>query len=160
MIYIGIDNGVTGSIGIIGDRTSEFYHTPVKNELSYTKAKKWIDRIDSIMLKKMLKDLIDVKIIALERPMVDPRKFAATQSAMRALEATLVIIEDLKLPYRYIDSKEWQREMLPSGLKGPELKKASLDIGKRLFPQHAAFFKADADGILIAEYLRRTDAPQ
>ena len=158
MIYIGIDNGVTGSIGIVYDESSEFYHTPVKNELSYTKAKKWIDRIDSVMLKKMLEGH-NVKMVALERPMVDPRKFAATQSAMRALEATLVVIEDLKYPYKYIDSKEWQKEMLPSGLKGTELKKASLDIGKRLFPRHAEFFKADADGILIAEYLRRTDAP-
>ena len=148
MIYIGIDNGVTGSIGIVDDESSEFYHTPVKNELSYTKAKKWIDRIDSVMLKKMLEGH-NVKMVALERPMVDPRK----------LEATLVVIEDLKYPYKYIDSKEWQKEMLPSGLKGTELKKASLDIGKRLFPRHAEFFKADADGILIAEYLRRTDAP-
>jgi len=163
MIYIGIDNGVTGSIGMIGTiagtEISEFYHVPVKNELSYTKAKKWIDRIDSVMLKESLKGF-DVKMVALERPMVNPARFAQTQSAMRALEATLVVIEDLKYPYRYIDSKEWQKEMLPSGLKENELKKASLDIGKRLFPQFADQFKKDADGILIAEYLRRKDAPQ
>ncbi len=159
MIYIGIDNGVTGSIGIVGEEKSEFHHTPVKNELSYTKAKKWIDRIDWEELRRILFGR-QVKIIGIERPMVDPRKFATTQSAMRSLEATLVVIENLQYPYRYIDSKEWQKEMLPSGLKGPELKKASLDIGKRLFPQYADKFKKDADGILIAEYLRRTDAPQ
>ena len=63
MIYIGIDNGVTGSIGIVDDESSEFYHTPVKNELSYTKAKKWIDRIDSVMLKKMLGSLRLLKVL-------------------------------------------------------------------------------------------------
>ncbi len=157
MIYIGIDNGVTGTIGIIGEEEYEgFYHTPVKNELSYTKAKKFIDRIDWAKLEGIIEGL-HVKMIALERPMVNPGRFAATQSAMRSLEATLVIIERLKYPYKYIDSKEWQKEMLPSGLKENELKKASLDIGKRLFPQFADKFKKDADGILIAEYLRRMD---
>ena len=157
MIYIGIDNGVTGSIGIVGEEEYEgFYHTPVKNELSYTKAKKFIDRIDWYDLKELLGHL-HVKMIALERPMVNPARFTASLSAVRALEATLVVIEELKYPYRYIDSKEWQKEMLPRGLKENELKKASLDIGRRLFPQYADQFKKDADGLLIAEYLRRMD---
>jgi hypothetical protein len=155
--YVGFDNGVTGSIGIVTDGWSEFYYVPIKNELSYTKAKKFINRIDSTKLKSIIERL-HVKMIAIERPMVNPKRFAATQSAMRALEATLVVIEDLKYPYRYIDSKEWQKAMLPSGLKENELKKASLDVGTRLFPQHADKFKKDADGLLIAEYLRRTDA--
>lgn len=159
MIYIGIDNGTTGSIGIIIDEWSEFYHTPIKNELSYTKAKKWIDRIDCEELKKIFRfDSKEIAIVALERPMVDPKRFTATQSAMRSLEATLVVIEGLKYPYRYIDSREWQKTMLPSGLRDVELKKASLSIGKRLFPQHAGKFKKDADGILIAEHLRRMNA--
>ena len=36
----------------------------------------------------------------------------------------------------YIDSKEWQKELLPSGCKGEELKTASRDIGCRLFPKY------------------------
>ena len=46
--------------------------------------------------------------------------------------------------------------MLPKGIKGADvLKKASLDVGKRLFPQFADKFKGDADGILIAEWARK-----
>jgi len=161
MIYIGIDNGVTGSIGIISDSgETEFYHVPTKNELSYTKAKKFIDRIDWFELKFILNKPDEVKMVAIERPMVNPGRFAATQSSMRALESVLIVVEYLNLPFEYLDSKGWQKEMLPSGLKGEELKKASLQIGKRLFPQFSDQYKKDADGILIAEYIRRKYAPQ
>jgi hypothetical protein len=86
--------------------------------------------------------------------MVNSTRFNATLSAIRALEATLIALEQAQWPYEYIDSKEWQKELLPKGLKGSdELKNASLDIGKRLFPE--LNIKKDADGLLIAEYLRR-----
>jgi hypothetical protein len=56
----------------------------------------------------------------------------------------------------YIDSKEWQKEMLPKGVKGSdELKKLSLDIGNRLFPQFRDFKHPDRDSLLICEYARR-----
>jgi hypothetical protein len=66
----------------------------------------------------------------------------------------LIALEESQWAYEYIDSKEWQKSLLPKGLKGSEeLKKASLDVGKRLFP--SLDIKKDADGLLIAEYLRR-----
>ena len=46
--YIGIDNGVTGSIGIVG-RDLTYYNmvkTPVISGQDYTKAKKNISRVD------------------------------------------------------------------------------------------------------------------
>ncbi len=90
--------------------------------------------------------------------MVNPTRFKATTSALRALEATLCVIELLRYPYTYIDSKEWQRELLPSAIKGgPELKKASMQIGCRMFPKHKEKIikQKDADGILLAEFCRR-----
>ena len=59
--------------------------------------------------------------------------------------------------YEYIDSKEWQKVLLQKGVKGPELKKASQDIGCRLFPKLKDIIikQKDADGILIAEYCKR-----
>ena len=46
-IYIGIDNGTSGTIGIVGDSISPiFVHTPVKKEQNYTKAKQSITRLD------------------------------------------------------------------------------------------------------------------
>lgn len=158
--YIGIDNGVSGSIGVIDESGSLFYETPTYSQQNYTKKKANITRIDWNSLNVLLKPYQGTNcFVLLERPMVNPQRFQATTSALRSLEATLITIELLNLPHAYIDSKEWQKVLLPQGVKGPEeLKKASLDIGCRLFPQHSGLITKhkDADGILIAEYCRRT----
>lgn len=153
--YIGIDNGVSGSIGIIPHNgvNPEFHKTPVATHLNYTKETKNITRIDVNELTTIIAGLSHPFAI-LERPMVNPQRFQASASALRALEATLIVLEHCGIPYIYIDSKEWQKDMLPKGVKGSDaLKAASLSIGKRLFPQFV--FSGDADGILIAEWARR-----
>lgn len=159
--YIGIDNGVSGSIGIVSEDRSvvEFFKTPVLSQQDYTKRKKNISRIDGVALAKRLgpyqvgEDI--TPFVYVERPMINPGRFHSTISAARALEATLIVLELLRLPYGFIDSKEWQRELLPKGLKGTdELKKASLDIGCRLYPDITTKHP-DRDGLLIAEYGRR-----
>jgi len=158
MIYIGIDNGVTGSIGIIDGEEELYVCTPVFKELSYQKSvKRNISRIDHDALKGVLGDYDGEKVhIGLERPLVNPKNFQSTCSAMRSLESTLLVIEYFKFPYEYIDSKGWQKMLLPP-VKGPDLKIASTQIGIRLFPhlKDEILRRGDADGILIAEYLRR-----
>lgn len=157
-IYIGIDNGTTGTIGIVGnDIAPQLHHTPTKKEQDYTKAKKQVTRLDCIGLKKIIDQFSNNEIcVVMERPMINPTRWTASMSAIRCLEATLIILEMLGIPHQFIDSKEWQREMLPKGIKGSdEQKKASLDIGNRLFPQFVDFKQKDRDGILIAEYARR-----
>lgn len=159
MIYVGIDNGTSSNgIGVVqeGGKSLQFA-TPIKKEQSYTKIKKKISRIDYSRMLNIFEDLLktfpDEKfLVGLERPMVNPRRFFASMSAMRALEATLIVLETLKLDFVYLDSKEWQRVMLPGNAGGEDLKVSSLAEGKRLFPHIK--FKGDADGILIAEYLR------
>ena len=77
-------------------------------------------------------------------------------TAMRCFEAELTALEMSGIRFMFIDSKEWQKELLPKGISGSEeLKKASLDIGNRLFPQFKGVKHKDRDGILIAEYARR-----
>ena len=77
-------------------------------------------------------------------------------SAIRAHESEQSILDYLMIPYMFVDSKQWQRGLLPSsGKKGVDsstLKKESYDIGLRLFPQHAETIAkhGDADGILGA----------
>ena len=166
MIFIGFDNGVTSQgIGVIStDRKAELLKLPVKKELSYTKEAKNISRIDFNGLCELFeglkkKYLGEIFLVGLERPMVNSTRFNASLSAIRALEATLIAVEQHTLRYEYIDSKEWQKVLLPKNIKGSdELKKASLDIGKRLFPD--LDIKKDADGLLIAEYLRRREVNQ
>lgn len=155
MTFIGIDNGVSGSVGVLTDgKTPLWAQMPTRSELNYTKKKGNITRIDFVALRDMLSHFDPTTtLVAIERPMVNPGRFAATISAVRALEATLIAIEDNGLPYRYIDSKEWQKTQLPSGLKGDELKKASLDVGARLWPYIP--FKPDADAMLIARHIRQ-----
>lgn len=157
-IYIGIDNGTTGTIGIVGNNMSpQLHHTPIKKEQDYTKSKKQVTRLDCIGLKSILDQFNHNDIcVVMERPMINPTRWTASMSAIRCLEATLIMLEVLGISHQFIDSKEWQREMLPKGIKGSdEQKKASLDIGNRLFPQFADFKQKDRDGILIAEYARR-----
>lgn len=161
-IWIGIDNGTTGTIGVIerDEGVIDFFKTPVVKGQDYTKAKKEISRIAGTELQRKLSVYIpgpNLQVLALiERPMVNPTRFQSTVTALRAFEATLVIIETLKIPYQFIDSKEWQKELLPKGIKGSEeLKKASLEIGTRLFPNYVISKHKDMDGLLIAEYGRR-----
>lgn len=164
-LYIGIDNGVTGSIGWVGDGVQPtFWETPTKSEQSYVKEKKNITRISVPALEALLSEAVggisplDVMVV-MERPMINPMRFQASISAARSLEATLIVIERLGLPMVYVDSKKWQKAMLPHGCVGKdELKKASKDIGCRLFPGMPAAVitkHKDADSILIAEWARR-----
>lgn len=163
-IYVGVDNGTTGTVACVGDCATQFIETPIIKEQSYTKAKKIISRIDHLSLKQWFINIMGTGIApcdviaVIERPMINPMRFQASVSAARSLEATLCVIEDLGIPHMYIDSREWQKVMLPSGLQGaPELKKASMDIGLRLFPEHEKVIRKhkDSDSILIAEWARR-----
>jgi len=122
--------------------------------LSYTKTKQYITRVDFEELCNILFKWKGKGQATIERPMVNPGRFKTTMSAMRSLEALLIALEMVQIPYLYIDSKEWQKALLPSGLKGDELKKASMDIGIRLFPGCKDEIKkqGDADAMLIAYY--------
>jgi hypothetical protein len=150
---IGIDNGVSGAVAILNGEATLF-PMPVFRFLDYTKAVKHINRVNTKELKAILDGCTGRAF--LERPMVNPGRFAATASALRAFEATLIVLEDLGISYQFIDSKEWQKHMLPSGLKGPQLKEASLQKAIQLFPhlEKGIRKQKDGDALLIAEYAR------
>lgn len=155
--YIGIDNGTSGTIGIIGPNSTHFIKTPIKKEQSYTKKKQGISRIKFHEFRKFIMNNTEVgkRFAIFERPLVNPSMFRTTMSAMRTLEAELIIIESLKIPYTYVDSKEWQKIFLPAGIKGSaQLKRASMDIGCRFFPEHSNLIcrHKDADGLFIASW--------
>lgn len=158
--YIGVDNGVTGSIGIINTNGGASWHkTPVRRELNYTKEEAWLNRIDRNKLKDILSKVSQhvatggTALVILERPMINSRRWKASCSALRSFEATLTVLEDLKLPFIYVDSKEWQKVMLPSGVSGEELKTSSLQVARRLFPTLKVV--KDGDAILMAEWARQ-----
>ena len=152
-LFIGIDNGVTGSLGLVSDQSAIVFKTPVRKVLNYTKKKAFLNRLDGIRLNDMLRPYVDSFdcFALIERPMVNPVRWAASVSAIRCMEATLIVIESLKIPYAYIDSKEWQKALLPAGLEKKELKLAALDVAARLYPA-LKLDDTDADGLLIAHY--------
>lgn len=161
-VIIGIDNGVSGTIGIIGEQYTDFMETPVFSEQNYTKQKDNITRIDTNRLREIFirameenKSLPEEVLVVMERPMVNPTRFKATTSALRSLEAELVTIEAVGFAHIYCDSKEWQKKELPQGISSSEeLKRASKDIGCRLYPQFKTLIQKhkDADGMLIAHH--------
>lgn len=161
-IFGGMDNGVTGSIGIITPTEILFTETFTKSQLSYTKEKQNITRIDGpkltdYFLQHLPEDLRPNTLFLFERPLTGMFSAKALNSAMRSMEATLIILELLSIPYVWLDSKSWQSELLPHGIKGTDaLKAASKDVGIRRFPQFKELIQKhkDADGILIAEYCR------
>jgi len=187
VIYLGIDNGVTGSLGIIDSKGIGYqYSIPTKRCLNYQKSKvKYLNRIDVDAFRDVLKpfltlrstnillneesalertvERINVKCL-LERPLVNPQRFDATTSALRALEATLIALEGLGIGYEFVDSKAWQRVLLPyisaqdkSDYPG-KLKEVSLQVGMRKYPNVDWTKFRDADGLLIAEYCREHDS--
>jgi hypothetical protein len=159
MIYIGIDNGVSGSIAIISKNGGhyEIHPTPVFSSQDYTKKKKNINRVIVSEFMEIICKFPSSKKVFIERPLVNPKLFQATISAVRCLESQMTILEALSIPYCFLDSKQWQKELLPQGCKGTELKKASMDIAIRLFPECETEIRKqkDGDGLLIAEYARR-----
>lgn len=167
---IFIDNGTTGTIGAVSEKGKAllFEEMPIIKQQDYTKAKKNVSRINGFELMIMLRRLAtehegdeDTINVYLERPMVNPTRFTASICAVRALEATITVLETLCLGYQFVDSKEWQRRLLPSaGKKGTDsatLKQESHDIGIRMFPQYKTLIEKhkDADGILGAYALNK-----
>lgn len=155
--YIGIDNGVSGTIAVIKDGSVSFGKTPVVKVQDYTKRKKMISRLDVVEFDLILSGVDPNNAMAvIERPLVNPKMFLATESALRCHEAMLVLIERRGIPYMFVDSRDWQSKMLPKGCTGGELKVMSKEIGNRLFPKFADVKHPDRDALLIAEWARRS----
>lgn len=180
-LIFGIDNGATGTIACVCADYNyiDFIETPVKESYDYTKDVQKMNRVDTVQLLEWFKKHINfvqafyktaIKIIViLERPMVNPQRFKQSGYALRAFEATLIVLEMLKLNYIIIDSKKWQHYFFGKDTTQVDLKKASmkksleiltdyekeniygLDIKgmKQTLEQHK-----DGDGFLICYYAK------
>jgi len=165
--YIGFDNGVSGSVGIVSDipANAVFFKIPTMREKDYQKVdgikrkkEKYINRIDFFTLAHELKQHVpdlDNCFALIERPFTNPEKYYTSISAAMSLEAVRITLNLLGIKrdrYDFCDSKEWQKVLLP-GTKGSEsLKKWSKIIGEKLYP--TLCFTGDADGLLIAHYAK------
>ena len=159
---IGIDNGSTGTIGIIAPDRAHFFETPIQEYLHYGKKGSVSNRLDrkalAAKINEALKEsgvTVDQVRVFIERPFTaGPMMIKSMLSAHRMFEATICLLEDLNLGYDVIDSGEWQKPSLGAIKGSAELKKASLLRGSQLYPQFAPLIKrhGDADGLLIAHH--------
>lgn len=168
-IYLGIDNGATASIGVIGGPTpAAFHRPPIKKEPNYHKKASNISRIDFpawlhyLQTIQALASLHGCPVFAvLEKPFTGMAHTAVLSG--RVYEAEIIGLETRQIPYTTIPSSDWQGTakipgLLPTGTKGSAAcKRASAAAGVRLFPHLEADIKrhGDADGLLIAEWARR-----
>lgn len=168
MIYIGLDNGATGSIGMINTKNGDVFYSgvPTREVQDYVQERRTINRLNVDMLEHIILDFIpngrlEREYAVLERPMINPARFQASIHAARCFEAALLVFEELEIKYRVIDSRIWQLAILPKGTKGAALKQESFNVGLDLFPQKeirdAIIKQSDADALLIAEYARRVN---
>jgi hypothetical protein len=156
---LSLDNG-TGSTGIamFGPNDLVRYEKfPTKSTINYQKEEQHITRVDVPALRILLVNWNIPKdtIVLLERPLINPTRFKASISAARCFEATIIVLEELGLDYKVVDSKAWQRVLLPNIEGSNELKKASLELGKKLFPNLK--LKKDADSLLIGYWAKNKD---
>ncbi len=169
---IGIDNGTSGAMCVLRagcghtfkPEVSHFWRTPSLEWRNYQKEIKFTSRLDVPALISKLRPFSNLEsvVAVLERPLVNPTRFTASLCAVRCFEATMVVLEQFGIPYRIIDSKEWQSALLPRGIKGPaNLKEAGRIWCRSKYPHLAyehderkplKYAPDDADAVLIAYY--------
>lgn len=153
---IGIDNGSTGSIGIISPDGVTFESVPTQDYLHYGAKGSISQRLDRAALINLIQphnNSIQAPRIFIERPFTG--KFInAVIPAHRFFEATIIVLEDLQVGYEVVDSREWQKPVLGLVTGSANLKKASKLRGIQLYPKLEQAIKShgDADGLLIAHH--------
>jgi hypothetical protein len=174
-ITIGIDNGTTGSVAIVGGSSSYYGPVPVKETVSHVKSKGFAKRIDRAALFSLLHqhcigsstpDSVDIRVYV-EAPFTMPVASEAVLLGHRAFEAVLCVFEDLSIPVETCMPRDWQPTQLGAagtlpiknvrGTAKADTKKASLLKGIALYPQLESAIReqGDADGLLIAHHYHK-----
>lgn len=163
VLYIGIDNGVSGALAGVHNGIPQFLvPVPTFSALDFTKEAKHVTRIDYPKLLSLFLahgSRHQYVRVVMERPLRNPRMFMASLSAAASFEATRIALQQAlpKAATFVVDSKRWQKEFLPSGLTGAAfLKKASAQRCDELYPglRQEAGLK-DGDALLMAAWAER-----
>lgn len=160
---IAVDNGISGSLAHISDACICVQYTPTFTELGYQKEAKNCTRVDFKAMREYFRTFSGQNPhVIFERPCINPRRFATSISAARAYEASLLALTDsgITCSFETVTSSDWQHAVLPKGLKGKDLKKASAQRAIELYPQWTEWIKKNGDGdsLMMATWGRRTRA--
>lgn len=159
MIYIGIDNGVSGGLVALSKQGCLITALP----MPILKARKG-NEVDPVAVWNWMDDMLitrDDAIIAIEEPGGSKSAKAATSMAgsFHALRALCAL---KRLRWERITPQLWQKSMLP-GANAGETKPRALEAVKRLWPNETFLATERStkphegliDAALIAEYARR-----
>ena len=166
MIYIGIDNGLSGGLAAVSDHgtVAEYFPRycvmPTRgkskgNELDASEVKRWIEEIQSRY------GMFGVTVI-LETPGKFSKGVQAISSMWDSYGALRAVCEVMGLRHHRITPQQWQKVMLPACAKG-DTKPAALQKVRQLWPEETWLATPRStkphegliDAALIAEYGRR-----
>lgn len=165
MIYIGIDNGVSGGIVALSDCPGV---GPIATLAMPTQRRRNRDEVDVRELHKWCTDVtggnLSNAVFVIEEPGGSKSAKAATSMA-GSFHAIRGFLDAKFLPWHPVTPRQWQKEMLP-GVKPGDTKPAALAAARRIWPHLAEESwmasprcRKPHDGIidaaLIAEYARR-----
>ena len=155
-ITIGIDNGQSGSVAILGAPDGPlFFPVPTQDYLHYGKRGTVGKRLlrSGLALTLRLAKTWGNAYVYIERPF-SGKFINAVLPAHRFYEATIIVFEDLELGYEVVDSQTWQKPVLGNVTGSANLKKASMLRGIQYYPALADVIRKhkDADGLLIAHH--------
>lgn len=156
MIHIGIDNGTTGAIGVLG--TEEPMLIPAKayvRQYTGTKSGKGKE-LDPLAFARILREISthgDIQFVTIERPFTGgPGTGNAAVVARGVYAGMQAVLEIMGIPYVTIDSREWQEPLFGKGGKAKDTKARSLALGIQRYPllEQEIRRQGDADALFIA----------
>lgn len=160
LLYIGIDNGISGGIAAIGQcgsiiamRTMPTKKHGAKNEVDIRELYRWLSEVTGGNLSN--------GIYCIEEP-GGSKSADAAKSMAGSFHSIRGFFETKFLAFERVTPKRWQNAMLGKVAKG-ETKARALDVAAKLWPderflpspRHRTPNDGLIDAALIAEWLRR-----
>jgi len=157
-IIIGIDNGVSGAIACITEKTVDVNPMPI----FFVKKKKGKKRVYDVQeIVRVLKKAKATHVFIEEARSMPKQGVVSTFNTGRGYGLIEGIVAALEYPYTIVVPRVWQKILL-NGVGG-DTKSASVIVAKRLFPKVSLLATKRcrkendglSDALLIAEYGRR-----
>lgn len=160
LLYIGIDNGISGGIAAIGQcgsiiamRTMPTRKHGAKNEVDIRELYRWLSDVTGGNLSN--------GIYCIEEP-GGSKSAAAAKSMAGSFHSIRGFFETKFLAFDRVTPQRWQKAMMGKVAKG-ETKARALDVASELWPNERFLTNSRCkvvnhnlvDAALIAEYLRR-----
>ena len=160
MIYIGIDNGLTGAMVALSDHPGP----PIASIIMPTRGKAKGNEVDAMQVWKFIStyfNTIESLTVILETPGKHSPGAQALCSMWDSYGAIRGILESRSIRHHRITPQSWQKKMLPGCAKG-DTKPAALTKARQLWPDEswlasprcATPHSGLIDAALIAEYGR------